>query len=76
MVAPKDKKDSKLTKSEHFDSSHGFTATITGGDPFARRYENDYSKVRHREQDKAAAEAAALGPDISLPKILLGVRQS
>jgi hypothetical protein len=40
------------------------TATITGGDKFARRVLNNYSKAAHKEQDRQRIVEDAF-PDIS-----------
>lgn len=55
-------------------SGLNWTATITGGDTHARRYRNDYSKVRHAEQDQARKVQDHEFPDISLPQALGGIR--
>lgn len=51
-----------------------FTASITGGDAHARRYRNDYSKLRHAEQDKARLVQDHEFPDVSPTSSIGGIR--
>jgi hypothetical protein len=64
----------KVVNEENVDFFHG-TVQFTGGQTFQRRYENNYSKTSHAQADRDAAEARALGPDMSLPSTLGGVRE-
>lgn len=64
----------KVVREENVDFFHG-TVQMTGGQAFQRRYLNDYSKTSHQRADREAAEMAALGPDISMPNTLGGIRE-
>lgn len=74
MQAPSGK-PAKQVNSESVDLFGG-TVRFTGGQTFERRFENEYGKMRHRESDERAKdETGLLGPDISLPRLLGGVRE-
>lgn len=76
MVAPSGRKPLKQLNSEDVELFRG-TVRFTGGSVEERRYEREYGKARHRESDEKAREELALyGPNISLPRILGGVRES
>lgn len=51
-----------------------FTATITGGDAYERRFRNNYSKLAHADQDKKSIATTHDFPDISMPKYIGGIR--
>lgn len=74
MVQPIAKKVAKVVKQELLGSMDA-TATMTGGGAFQRRFLNDYSKESHRINDEQAREAQALGPNISGPFTVGGMRE-